>query len=161
MIEMSCGARSHDVHVEPVEAEVQAGGVNVIDLAELALVHAPAQLAHGGIELEGVPGHQNHAGPARLGGQEAGIGERGGDRLLDQHVLAGLQRLQGDLGMVARRGRHHHGINMRQGRGKVGEAAHGREGLVIAPRIRGSGSITASPPTPARPLRTRTCLEPQ
>ena len=65
-IEMSCGARSSDdIHVGLVQPQVEAGAVQVEELAELPPAHELAQLVDGRVVLEGVAGHEHHAG--RLG----------------------------------------------------------------------------------------------
>jgi hypothetical protein len=70
--------------------EVEAVGVDVVDVAELAAAHDQlGERAHPGVVLEQVADHQQR--PA-LGGVERtlGVGDRLRERLLDEAVLAGL-----------------------------------------------------------------------
>ena len=73
-------------------AEVEALGVQVVDVAEVALFDQVGELADPGVVTEQVPDHQ---GQVALGGQGHDALSQGrvlGQRLLDEAVLARLQR---------------------------------------------------------------------
>ena len=74
------------------DAQVLPVAVEVEDLAERALVHEVLQLLHGGVVDEQVVDHQHPA--ARVGqlGQRVRVGRGQRQWLLDEGVLAGLER---------------------------------------------------------------------
>src|SRR5919204_149264 len=77
--------------------EVEPLRVDVVDLPELALPQQLAHVLHGRAEAEGVPHHQDEAGRAGLLAESAAVGRRERERLLDEDMLAGLERLGGQL----------------------------------------------------------------
>ncbi|MDH6706256.1 hypothetical protein P3T27_002979 [Kitasatospora sp. MAA19] len=80
------------VDVRLHQSEVDPHRVEELNVADLAAVHQFADPAHHRGVAEGVVAHQHQ--PAALGqvDQLGGLGGGGGDRLLHQDVLAGLQR---------------------------------------------------------------------
>ena len=88
-------------------AEVEAVPVDVVDVAEVAGVRDLLQLDHAGVVLEQVADHQHRARALGRGGDLLGIGRRLRERLLDEAVLARLQRLERQAG-VGRHGRGDH-----------------------------------------------------
>jgi hypothetical protein len=103
-----------DIDVPAVQAEIQAGRVNVVDVAELAGAYPSPQLAHRGIVLEGVTDHQQPVGLVGDAHHLARLVEAGGQWLLDQDVLACLQGQSGDGGVAFRRGGDDHRIQCGQ-----------------------------------------------
>ena len=78
------------------QAEVDADRVDELDVAELAADHQLADLLHGGRVAVGVVAHQHQ--PALLGQVHHRAAPRHavGQRLLDQHVLAGAEGVQAE-----------------------------------------------------------------
>ena len=85
-------------------AEVLAVRVDAEHVAEVACVDQPLHLLDRGVVEQQVAGHQHAVGA--LGGRDEvlGLGRVHRRRLLDQHVLAGLERALGQL-VVRGRGR--------------------------------------------------------
>ena len=68
---------------------------------------------HCRVELERVADHQHPIRPDGLFDDETRFRRRRRQRFLDQHMLAASKRLERKLGMGGRRGRDHHGIDVR------------------------------------------------
>ena len=83
-------------HVLLVQAEVDARRGDEVDVAELAAVDEVAELAHRRAEHEGVAHHEREAGAVGEQHELLGVGRRARHRLLDEHVLAGLERRLGE-----------------------------------------------------------------
>ena len=80
---------------------------HVPDLADPALLHELAGQRDRGHPAVGEADHRaDAAGPGALGGRGHGarLGDGVGERLLAQHVLARLERRDGDLGVGVTRG---------------------------------------------------------
>ncbi len=88
-----------DADVALVKAEVDAARGEEVELAELAAVEHALDRPHRRAVEESVAAHQQQAAP--LGGvyEAGGVGARVGERLLDEGVLARLDRGQGQLVM--------------------------------------------------------------
>ena len=93
------------VDVELMEAEVDALAVDVVDAADAVGLEDLLHLHDGRVVDEGVADHKGL--PGMLGGADDRLGIRDGpgERLLDEHVLAGSESFLGDLAMRAHRGR--------------------------------------------------------
>ena len=83
-----------DVDVLLEQTEIDADGIVVVDLAELARLGELFHLANRAGVDEGVAHHQHEVAGLRLVDQTAGFVAARRDRLFDQHVLAGAQRRQ-------------------------------------------------------------------
>jgi len=80
-------------------AEVESVGIDVLQAAEAALVDEVVQRQKGRVVLQQVA-HHEHAVVLRRDGDELfGIGGAQGERLFDEDVFSGLQRLAGEVGM--------------------------------------------------------------
>src|SRR5581483_4650280 len=99
-----------DVAADP--AEVQALRVDVVELAELVALEQAADVLDGRAEAERVPGHQDEAGLASLRAELTALRGRQGERLLDEGVLAGRERLVRELAVRRRLGRDDHGVDV-------------------------------------------------
>src|SRR4051794_24905873 len=80
-------------------AQVQPVAVDVVDVAELARVGDLLEPVHAGVVLEQVADHEDPARRARRLARPLGVGDRLGERLLDEAVLARLEDAHGELGM--------------------------------------------------------------
>ena len=83
------------------------------DIAELAAPDELANAPHGRRVDERVVDHQRQAAALGLLDQPAPLVAIGGHRLFDQHVLAGLERAQGERKMGAGRRGDRHRLNLR------------------------------------------------
>ena len=110
---MRCQVEDH-VDVMLVEAQVQPGGVQVVQVTEPSVPHHVAQAPDRRVVLEGVPHHQDHAGRLRGVHHRPGSSRRRGQWLLDEHVLAGGDGLQGKSLVRARRRGDHDGVDVGQ-----------------------------------------------
>ena len=91
-------------------AQVLAVAVHVQHVAELARFDQLTQLDHGRVEPQQVADHHD---PRPLGGQGLqlpGLGDRPGQRLLHEHVLAGQQGAPGQGVVGGHRCRHDHRV---------------------------------------------------
>ena len=70
-----------------------------MDLAELSAVGELLELAHARVVLEQVADHQRAPGPLRRVDRPLGVGDRLGERLLDETVLACFEHAHGELGV--------------------------------------------------------------
>ena len=86
--------------------------VVVVDIADLALSNELGDLPDRARIDEGVIHHQDAAAPRGLLDQMGGGGDPVGDGLLDEDVLSGHERGNGDLVMAADRRRDHHGVDL-------------------------------------------------
>ena len=123
-------------------AEVEALGVQVVDVAEVALFDQVGELADPGVATEQVPDHQ---GQVALGGQGHDALSQGrvlGQRLLDEAVLARLQRpdRQVPVGRDGRRDRHRLQLGVREQLVKIG----GEVGVRVDRRGRAREASSAS-----------------
>jgi hypothetical protein len=80
------------VDVLPDRSEIRPGGVEVVDLPELIRRHALLHLPHAGVVEERIADHQDTARRDRQIAQLVAAGDVEGHRLLDQHVMAALER---------------------------------------------------------------------
>ena len=143
------GQRERRVH-QPVLEVTRA---HVADPADPAVGHELAGQGQGRDAAVVEAGHRADApggGPRRRGRHGLGLGQRVGERLLAQHVLARLERRDGDLGVQVARRAHVHELDVvafdqgvpvrvrgrpaepaRRGahRGRVPAAQHGHGGL--------------------------------
>ncbi len=86
--------------------------VDVLHLAQLALVDQRLQHLEGGVEAQHMADHEDAAiVPGGLH-RTLGIGDRQRDRLLDQHVLAVFDGTHGEIRVELRRQRHDDGIDI-------------------------------------------------
>ena len=91
--------------------EVQAVGVDVVDVAELTVGGDPLEHRDARVVLEQVTDHED---PVRRGGRgdgPLGVGDGLGERLLDEAVLAGGQHALGQRRVGRHRGGEHDGID--------------------------------------------------
>ena len=120
-------------------AEVEPVAVDVVDVAELARVGDLLQLDHARVVLEQVADHQDLARALGRGRDLLGVGDGLRQRLLDEAVLAGLERLEREVGV----GRHRRGDDHRVER-VVGEqivdVAGGRPDAREAARVQRSSA---------------------
>ena len=94
-----CAERPQRVLVRPQLAEVEAVGVDVVDLAELTRVGDLLQLLNAGVVFEQVPHHQDPPRRPRRLRHLLGLCRRLGQRLFDEAVLPGLQDTRRELRM--------------------------------------------------------------
>ncbi len=94
------------------QPEVDPHRVDVLDVAELAAQHQLADLEHRRRVAVGVVAHQHQAPLVGRGHELLALGQRGRQRLLDQHVLARFERSQHDLGVGGGRRGHGHGHDL-------------------------------------------------
>ena len=109
------------IDVVLVEAEVQPGGVDVVDLPEIPILHDLVESDDSRVVLERVADHQRHL----LGGcgldERSSIGRGQCQGLLDEYVLARIDRLQGQIEMCCWWRRNDHGVDIVDGgRERVG-----------------------------------------
>ena len=141
--------------------EVQSVRVQVQELAERPLVDQLAELEDGGVVLEHVADHQDPL--PRLGEIDdlLRVGDRDRQGLLDQDVLAGVERVQRERGVRDGRRRDHDAgdVVAREDVVRVGGAASmsGNVSFISSSR-RGSGSHTIA--RRPRSCHTRTWLIP-
>ena len=131
--------RPQRVLVRADHAEVLAVAVDARDLAELATVHELLHLAQPGVVEEEVTGHQHEA--TLLGERHELLHLRGAHRrrLLDEDVLARLERLLRELVMRRHRGRDHDRLD-----GVVGQGfreGRGHASLRVARREPGAAAV--------------------
>ena len=100
-----------DAHIRLMEPEVDPARGDEVDLAELARVDQRLDLHDRRAVEERVTRHQHEVLPARQLDQLPRIGDRGRQRLLDEHVLAGRERGGGQRVMGRDRSRERHGVD--------------------------------------------------
>ncbi len=93
-----------DIGVLPVETEIQAPRINVVKLAERAALDHLAHDADCRVIFERVPDHQHTLALFGDRIQLAALRARHGQRLLDEHVLSGLEQLPRQFEMRLNRG---------------------------------------------------------
>ena len=115
----------HDVHVvggevdgdacvnDPRGQRADARGLEPEDLAEPALGEHAAHGGDGRVEALDVTDHELETAHARRRSHTQRVRHRGRDRLLDEHVLAGLERAERHVGVVPGGHRDDHGIHVR------------------------------------------------
>ncbi len=101
------------VHVALEQAEIHPGRVVVEHFAQGAVGDQLVDLLDRARVDEGVIDHEGQVALGRLLDQQPRLEGRGRDRLLDEDVLAGPERVDRDLEMRAHRGRHHDGVDLR------------------------------------------------
>ncbi len=102
-----------DDAVAVVLAEVHARGGDEVHVPDDAAVDQLAHRVDGGAVDEGVARHQHAVAGGGEVGELVGVRQPRGERLLDEHVLAGLQRALGER-VVGLRGRgDHDGLDRR------------------------------------------------
>ena len=133
-----------------VHPQVHARGGDEVDLAEVVLADQVAHLVDRRAVEERVSGHEHETAALGQLHERFGLCDGGGERLLHEHVLAGLERLPGESEMGARRrrncdrvdawvveqrlevrGRRHAGIATRKLRGLRGIELAQREHLEL------------------------------
>ena len=134
---MRCQVK-HDVDVTLVEAEVESGGVQVVQISEIAALHHRSELPHCRVVLKGVTHHQGHS--LLLGGLDHGFPFLHGGRqgLLNQHVNSARDGLERQRGMQRWRCSNHHRVHLVQCLAESPVAVHAR----IHPRHRRTSLIT-------------------
>ena len=95
------------IQVLPDYPQIEPLPIYVENLAELALLYQLTKVANGlGVE-ERVPHHEHALRRLRLGDHRVAVGHRQGERLLDEHLLAGAERRDRMLGVErCRRGQN-------------------------------------------------------
>jgi hypothetical protein len=96
-------------------AQAYPVGMDVAHGAELSGPDHRLERLESGMEAQHVAGHGHQAGPGSRIHDAPRIGDGQGDRLLHQHVLAGLQHGNGLVGMILRRQGQHHAVDFRIG----------------------------------------------
>src|SRR5215210_2606924 len=133
--------RPQRVLVRPQLAEVEAVGVDVVDVAELARVGDLLELGDAGVVLEQVADHQDPPGLGSRGHGALAVGDGLRQRLLDEAVLARAQHLLGQRGVGRHGGGEHDGVELRVAEqvAEVGREARAREaaGHALARRLGG------------------------
>ena len=114
------GEVEDDVDVVLVQAQVEAGTVDVVHLAQFLVLHQLAELPDGGVVFERVPDHEDHARRGRRAVQPAGALGGRRERLFHQDVLSGLDRLQRHGHVGAGRGRDDDRVDLIEGRPECG-----------------------------------------
>ena len=104
-----------DVHVALEQPEVHARRVVIVEVAEGPIRDQLADFAHGRRVDKRVIDHQDEIAPRRLLNQDLGLGRSLRHWLLDQHMLARLQRGERDLEMAGDRRGDENGIDRRIG----------------------------------------------
>ena len=115
-----------------VEAEVHARGGDEVDLAELVALDQVADLVDRGAVEEGVAGHQHQAALLGERDQLRRLLGGAGQRLLDQHVLAGFQGAADEREVGVGRGGDRHGLDPRVGQRGVEVALDPDAGMTAA-----------------------------
>ena len=100
-----------DAHIRLMEPEVDPARGDEVDLAELARVDQRLDLHDRRAVEERVARHQHEVLPARQLDQLPRIGDRGRQRLLDEHVLAGREGGGGQRVMGRDRSRERDGVD--------------------------------------------------
>ncbi len=95
------------------QPEVDADGIVVVEVSQLAAADQLADLLHGAGINKGVVNHQHELAAGRLVDQPAGLVARRGDRLFHQYVLAGAEGGAGELEMQGDRRGDRHGVDGR------------------------------------------------
>ena len=108
------------VHVDPDGAEVRAHHRHVVDAPEVARIEELLHALDAGVVHEDVPDHEDPVHARGEGAELLGLRRIGCDRLLDEHVLAGLERALHQCVVRARRRRDHHGVDPAVGHHGVG-----------------------------------------
>ena len=94
-------------------SEAEPMRMDVLDLAQFAGVDQFLQLLEGRMEAQHMADHEDALDASRRRrNRPFGIGDRQRDRLFDQHVLAVLDRPDGELGVELRRQRHDDGVDV-------------------------------------------------
>ena len=120
-----------------MEAEIDAARRHEVDVAKLTRIDELLDRAHRRAIEEGVTGHKYEA---RVGGHRdevANLGGRAGERLLDEHVLAGGEGGPGERVMGADRGRDDDRIDALVSEHLVGRARAPRVRVAAADRREG------------------------
>src|SRR5207237_6984651 len=99
-----------DVDVALDQAQVDAYGVDVEEVAQGAGGDQVADLLHCGRVAVGVVAHEDPLAALGQLDHRRALGNGRGQRFLDQHVLVGAQRRGGDLVVGAGRRRHRHRV---------------------------------------------------
>nr|WP_254126842.1 hypothetical protein [Aquihabitans sp. G128] len=102
--------------------EVQAVGVEVAELAQRPPLHELLELQERRVVLQQVPHHQGAPGGGGRSHDRLGVGHRERQRLLHEDVLAGLERLDGQPGVVHRGRGDDQGVDLGVGH-HLGEGA--------------------------------------
>jgi len=100
--------RTHDPEVLPVAVDAQ-------HVAELACVDQLLQLPHAGVVEQQMAGHEDEVARGRDGDELVDLRCAHRWRLLDEHVLAGLERLLGKRVVRWHRCRNHNALHVRVG----------------------------------------------
>ena len=130
------------VDVLPDLAEVQALGVDVTDVAELAGVDVVLDLPDRRVEQEDVPDHERRRSSGRQLDQVLTLGARHRQRLLDEDVLSGQEGPSGERVMGDDRGGDDDSVDVVVGEHVV-EVGHERA-IRVLPRNRSSLAGSAS-----------------
>ena len=93
--------------------------MDVFDLAEFAGVDQLLQLLEGRMEAQHMADHEDARIFLRRRHRPLAVRHGQRDRLLDQHVLAGLDRAHGEVGMELRRQRHDDAVDVVAGKQRV------------------------------------------
>ena len=115
------------VHVGLHDAQVDAHGVEVVQVAQRPPGDELRQLAHRAAVDEGVVDHQDQAALVRLLGHRLALGGARRHGLLDQDVPPRPQRAQGKLAVRRRGGGDAHGVDRVVFEHRVEVAGHGGE----------------------------------
>ena len=139
-------------------AEVLAVAVDAEDVAEVARVDELLELADAGVVEEQVAGHQHLAARLGEGDELLHLGGAHRRRLLDEDVLAGLERLLRER-VVGRHGRREHdrlevGVGEQLVVGARSRRAFGKRRAKVSRRSSEASQIQVSSPRTSR-LRTR------
>src|SRR5690606_15915395 len=85
------GEVGNGAHIGANGSEVGAHGVEVMELAEVARIEVGLQVTHGGVVEEDVADHENAFAGGGEGGEGLAVGDRGGERLFAEDILAGSE----------------------------------------------------------------------
>ena len=97
------------------------------------------------VVLEQVPDHQRAPGGLGRGDGALGLGDRLGERLLDEAVLAGAEHALGELGVRGHRGGEGDGVERVVGEQVVERRPCGARGSAAPTRSSAAGSRVAQP----------------